>query len=253
VGKYGFGAVLEGFPDFVLLEFFARNVLRHERSPEVIRNFYPSTGGPRPACGAPSNACRKRRRGRRGRERQACYFVSMQTACTHCGQQHLLNDRVIAKHSKVQFRCTRCGQTTIVQIKRQADQTVVISPMPSFARSDAATATLKLPPVDEGLRLPAGADVVLTVTGGPEKGKTFTLSAPRVVIGRTGADLALNDPEISRHHCLLEVRDRTVNLKDLDSTNGTFLDEGRVRAALLQDGLEFRLGTSTIQLNIRAK
>jgi ribosomal protein S27AE len=177
----------------------------------------------------------------------------MQTACTRCGQQHLLNDAVVAKHAKVQFRCTRCGQVTIVEIKRRADQTVVISPVPSFARSDTATATLKLPPADEGLQLPAKADVVLTVTDGPEKGKTFALSTPRVVIGRTGADVALNDPEISRHHCLLEVRDRFVNLKDLDSTNGTFLDEGRVRAAVLQDGAEFRLGSTTIQLNLRAK
>jgi pSer/pThr/pTyr-binding forkhead associated (FHA) protein len=177
----------------------------------------------------------------------------MQTACTNCGQQHLLNDTVIAKHAKVQFRCTRCAQVTIVEIKRRADQTVVISPKPSFARSDAATATLKLPPADEGLLLPAKADVVLTVTGGPEKGRSFTLCGPRVVIGRTGADLALNDPEISRHHCLLEVRDRFVNLKDLESTNGTFFEEERVRAALLQDGAEFRLGITTIQLNFRAK
>jgi hypothetical protein len=146
----------------------------------------------------------------------------MQTVCTHCGQQHLLNDALVAKYAKVQFRCTQCGQVTVVSIKRPADQTVVISPMPSFARSDTATATLKLPPAAEGLHLPTKADVVLTVTDGPEKGKTFTLVEPRLVIGRTGADLALNDPEISRHHCLVEVRDRFTNLKDLDSTNGTF-------------------------------
>ncbi len=183
----------------------------------------------------------------------ACYFVSMQTACTHCGQQHLLNDNVVAKHTKVQFRCTRCGQVTIVEVKRRADQTVVISPMPSFARTDASAATLKLPPADEGLHLPANADVKLTVIDGPEKGKTFTLNGPRVVIGRAGADLALSDPEISRHHCLLEVRDRFVNLKDLDSTNGTFFEKERVRAALLRDGAEFRLGTTTIQLNLLPK
>ena len=177
----------------------------------------------------------------------------MQTACTHCGQQHLLNDAVVAKHVKVQFRCTRCGQVTVVTIKRRVDQTVVISPMPSFARSDAATATLQLPPAAEGLHLPAKADVVLTVTDGPEKGKTFTLPEPRLVIGRTGADLALSDPEVSRHHCLVEVRDRFINLKDLDSTNGTFFGEERVRAAVLQDGASFRLGTTTILVELRAK
>jgi uncharacterized Zn finger protein len=97
----------------------------------------------------------------------------MRTACTHCGQQHLLNDTVVAKYAKVQFRCTRCGQVMVVTIKRRADQTVMISPMPSFARNDAATAALKLPPSTEGLNLPAKADVVLTVTDGPEKEKTL--------------------------------------------------------------------------------
>ena len=38
---------------------------------------------------------------------------------------------------------------------------------------------------------------------------------------------------------LLEVRDKVINLKDLNSTNGTFYDEERVRAAMLQDGSEF--------------
>src|SRR5438034_2382532 len=68
-----------------------------------------------------------------------------------------------------------------------------------------------------------------------------------------GADIPVNDPEISRHHCLLEVRDTYINLKDLDSTNGTFLDEERVRAAMLQDGTEFRIGGSVIRVNFQKK
>ncbi len=177
----------------------------------------------------------------------------MQTGCIHCGQQHLLNDEVLAKHEKVQFRCTKCGKTTIVEVKKRVDETVVISPMPSFARSDAIAAPPSLPASEEGLSLPANADVILTVTGGPEAGRSEVLVKPRVIIGRKGAEFALDDPEISRHHCMLEFRDRFVNLKDLDSTNGTFLDEERVRAAVLQDGTEFRVGSSTIRLNFRRK
>jgi S-DNA-T family DNA segregation ATPase FtsK/SpoIIIE len=177
----------------------------------------------------------------------------MQTGCIHCGQQHLLNDEVLAKHWKVQFRCTKCGKTTIVEVKRRVDETVVISPMPSFARSDVATAQTNLPPPDEGLSLPADVDVLLAVTTGPELGRSEVLVTPRVIIGRKGAEFALNDPEISRHHCMLEFRERFVNLKDLDSTNGTFLDGERVRAAVLQDGSEFRVGSSTLRLSFRKK
>ena len=183
----------------------------------------------------------------------AWYRGSMQTACVHCGQQHLLNDAVQAKHSKVQFRCTKCGQTTIVEVKRRVDETVVISPMPSFARADASTQQLRLPPVDEGLHLPEDVNIVLKVISGPQQGQSLTLANPRIVIGRKGTDFPLSDQEVSRYHCVLEVRDRFVNLKDLNSTNGTFLEDERVRAAVLQDGVEFRVGSTTIRLNFQPK
>ncbi|HTA57367.1 MAG TPA: FHA domain-containing protein [Methylomirabilota bacterium] len=177
----------------------------------------------------------------------------MQTGCIHCGQQHLLNDDAVAKHPKVSFKCTKCGLTTIVEIKRSVDQTVVISPMPSFARADASTQRLRLLAVDDGLRLPENLEVILTVEGGPEANKSFTLSKARTVIGRKGADIALEDPEISRHHCVIEVRERHVNLKDLDSTNGTFFEGERARAVLLQEGAIFRIGSSVIRVTLRPK
>jgi predicted RNA-binding Zn-ribbon protein involved in translation (DUF1610 family) len=175
----------------------------------------------------------------------------MQAGCIHCGQQHLLNDSVLLKHSKVQFRCTKCGQTTIVEVKRQADETVVISPVPSFARGDASAARLKAPAVEDNPDLPTGVHATLTVTTGPQTGHKLTLTRARTIIGRKGSDFALTDAEVSRQHCLLEVRDRFVNLKDLDSTNGTFFGEERVRAAMLEDGAEFRVGGTTIRLNVQ--
>ena len=177
----------------------------------------------------------------------------MQTACIHCGADHVLKDAQFGGHSKVQFKCSKCGKTTIVEIKRRVDSTVVMTPLPSFARANASSSNLKLPPIDPGLRLPAKTKVVLTIVSGPSKGASHTLTKPRVVLGRKGADIALNDPEISRHHCLLEVRDTHINLKDLDSTNGTFFEEERVRAAMLQDGTEFRIGGSVVRVNFQPK
>ncbi len=177
----------------------------------------------------------------------------MQTACIHCGTKHVLKDAEFGGHSKVQFKCSKCGKTTIIEIKRRIDATVVMSPLPSFARATATSSNLNLPPPDPGLRLPAGKNVVLSVLSGPSQGKSHTLTKPRVVLGRKGADVALNDPEISRHHCLLEVRDSYINLKDMDSTNGTFYDEERVRAAMLQDGGEFRIGGTRIRVNFQKK
>ncbi|HUC55489.1 MAG TPA: FHA domain-containing protein [Candidatus Cybelea sp.] len=177
----------------------------------------------------------------------------MQTSCIHCGTEHLLKDGEFGGHTKVQFKCSKCGKITIVEIKRRVDSTVVMTPLPSFARANATSSSLHLPPPDPGIRLPETAKVVLSILTGPSKGETHTLSKARVVLGRKGADIPLNDPEISRHHCLLEVRDTYINLKDLDSTNGTFYDEERVRAAMLQDGSEFRVGVSLIRVNFQPK
>jgi predicted Zn finger-like uncharacterized protein len=177
----------------------------------------------------------------------------MQVSCTHCGTQHVLKDTELGHHPKVQFRCSKCGKTTFVELKLRPDQTVVISPLPSFARANATSSNLKLPPVDDGLRLPPTTNVVLSILSGPDKGKVHKLTKPRVVVGRQGSDVPLKDPEISRYHCALEVRETYINLKDLDSTNGTFYDEERVRAAMLQNGAEFRIGTSLIRVSFQPK
>lgn len=177
----------------------------------------------------------------------------MQAACIHCGTQHVLKEANLGIHPKVQFRCSKCGKTTVVEVKMRPDQTVVISPLPSFARATATSSNLKLPPIDEGIRLPPTANVVLSIVSGPEKGKVHKLTKPRVVLGRQGSDIPLNDAEISRYHCVLEVRETYINLKDMDSTNGTFYDEERVRAAMLQNGAEFRIGTSLIRVSFEPK
>jgi pSer/pThr/pTyr-binding forkhead associated (FHA) protein len=96
-------------------------------------------------------------------------------------------------------------------------------------------------------------NVTLTIISGPGKDSIHKLSKPRVVLGRDGADIALPDPEISRHHCVLEIRDGFVNLRDLDSTNGTFYEEERVRAAMLLNGAEFRIGETLIRISFQTK
>jgi hypothetical protein len=172
----------------------------------------------------------------------------MQASCSHCGTEHVLKDVDVRAHPKVQFRCSKCGHPTIVETSRRPDATMVISPLPSFARGNGSAANVGLLEPDEGAKLPPMMNVVLSVVSGPGKGTSHKLSKPRVVVGRDGADIALQDPEISRHHCLLEVRGDYVNLRDLDSTNGTFFEEERSRAAMLKNGAEFRIGETVLRL-----
>jgi hypothetical protein len=177
----------------------------------------------------------------------------MQAACTHCGTRHVLKDAEVGAHPKVQFHCSKCGKSTVVDTRQHPDATRVISPLPSFARSEASASRLQLPEEGDTAKLPTMKNVILTVISGPGKGAVHRLSKPRIVLGRDGADIALLDQEVSRHHCVLEVREGYVNLRDLDSTNGTFYEEERVRAAMLLNGAEFRIGETLLRISFQPK
>ena len=172
----------------------------------------------------------------------------MKANCSSCGAEHVLKDPEIARHAKVQFRCSKCGKPTVVEVKLRPDATIVMSPLPSFARTGSEGGGGGLGLDDPSLALPTGVTASVSVIEGPDKGLVKKLEKARVILGRQGADVSLNDPEVSRHHCMLEVKESYVNLKDMDSTNGTFFEDERVRAAMLQDGGEFRVGSSVIRV-----
>ena len=83
---------------------------------------------------------------------------------------------------------------------------------------------------------------------GPDAGKMHVIEKPRVVIGREDVDFALDDPEISRRHAAIEVSGDEVTLLDLDSSNGTLVDETAIKESRLENQGEFTIGGSTIML-----
>ena len=92
----------------------------------------------------------------------------------------------------------------------------------------------------------------LAVIAGPDAGRMFAIETPRVVIGREEVDLALDDPEISRHHAAIEVRGDDILLLDLGSTNGTFVGDQAISQAPLENQSEFTIGGSTLMLIVTA-
>jgi|GEM_PF-187807 len=188
-----------------------------------------------------------------GQDRHA-KVVLMQTACSHCGAQHILKDAQIAGHPRVQFRCSKCGQTNVVEVAGHPERTQVISPLPSFARGEGSSGPgVTFDSEYQGLALPVGKTITLSVIAGPAKGQACPLRQPRVVLGRAEADLEINDPEVSRWHCVVEVKNDVVRLRDLDSTNGTFIHGERVRAAELAHLSEFRIGSTVVLVTITPK
>ncbi len=88
--------------------------------------------------------------------------------------------------------------------------------------------------------------LILTVLQGPDKGKRFELpdSEPQL-IGRSSEAIPLSDKTISRRHCELTPDDGDWYLRDLRSSNGTFLNGFRIgQMTKLNDGDQIRTGNS---------
>ena len=69
------------------------------------------------------------------------------------------------------------------------------------------------------------------------------------VLGREShCDLVVDDPQVSRKHCLLETSDQYVKVKDLDSSNGIFLNGITMPDGFLKVGDQLGLGSYKLTL-----
>jgi DNA-binding NtrC family response regulator len=93
---------------------------------------------------------------------------------------------------------------------------------------------------------------VLTVSAGPEAGRSFTLDGRvpgRVLVGQSPAcTVRLNDAKVSRRHAGLEPAGSRLRVTDLDSTNGTFVNDVWVAEAFLVGGERLRVGDTTLRV-----
>lgn len=95
--------------------------------------------------------------------------------------------------------------------------------------------------------------VNLKVLAGPYKGRIFTFTQhDSFLIGRTpDAHLCLPDDRFfSRNHCLLEINPPHTFLRDLGSTNGTFVNGQRVREAFLKNGDRIQGGETVLLVEV---
>jgi pSer/pThr/pTyr-binding forkhead associated (FHA) protein len=89
---------------------------------------------------------------------------------------------------------------------------------------------------------------LLIVVAGAGRGRSVAIG-DAVTIGR-GEDntLAIADPALSRHHCVVTIDANGLLVRDLESKNGVFVNGRPVTARALADGDQIRIGDSALLL-----
>ncbi|HEX5886145.1 MAG TPA: sigma 54-interacting transcriptional regulator [Pyrinomonadaceae bacterium] len=85
----------------------------------------------------------------------------------------------------------------------------------------------------------------LAAISGKLKGAIFAINEETLVIGReTAADLCIADASVSRRHSKIERKEEGFVITDLESLNGTFINDVPVKTRLLEHGDRVRIGDS---------
>jgi predicted component of type VI protein secretion system len=92
----------------------------------------------------------------------------------------------------------------------------------------------------------------IVVVSGPLEGRRIEVEGD-LTIGREGADLDLDDPEVSRRHALLRVVGEGLELEDLGSRNGTRVNGMRIDSAVpLENDAVIRVGQTRMRVEVRS-
>jgi pSer/pThr/pTyr-binding forkhead associated (FHA) protein len=100
--------------------------------------------------------------------------------------------------------------------------------------------------------LPPRIRLSVEIIGGPDRGTVLQLNTGRLVIGRSDADLVLDDPNVSKKHAAIEAYARTnIYIRDLASTNGTSVNGIQITKQKLTDGDVIQIGEAIMRFRVR--
>jgi predicted Zn finger-like uncharacterized protein len=203
--------------------------------------------------------------------------------CPSCQARYKFDESKLGGRPKAKTRCAKCGGAIEIENPALASMTLPpgamdppgrpASPAPQPAPPPPAPTpppavhhdeptTRKATMMDERfsggtitgrdlhkmgiLDLPKDKRFSLAVIQGGATGQIFQISKTRTTIGRSGADINLDDPEASRQHAAVEIMGETAILRDLGSTNGTFVELEKIDQQVLNNHMEFRIGSHVL-------
>jgi predicted Zn finger-like uncharacterized protein len=187
--------------------------------------------------------------------------------CPSCQARYKFDESKLGERPKAKTRCAKCGGT--IEIENPLLSSATLPPglaptppppvpppkvektetkrsRPAVSEDQGATITGKDLHRMGMLELPKDKRFSLAIIQGAATGHIHQITKTRTMIGRAGADVNLDDPECSRQHAVLEILGETAILRDLDSTNGTYIDIDRVQQQVLSNQMEFRIGSHVL-------
>jgi predicted Zn finger-like uncharacterized protein len=207
----------------------------------------------------------------------------MIVVCPSCQSRYRFDEAKLGDRPKVKTKCAKCGGTIEIEnpissVTMPPDVPAPPPPAPSEPPTPTATpvasgnqttqetpvqpSTASSAPASEGmgeatvtggdahqmglLQLPTDRRFSLAVIQGAATGQIFQITKTRTVIGRSGTDINLEDPEASRQHAALEIVGDIAVLRDLGSTNGTWIELDRIEQHQLSNQQEFRIGSHVL-------
>ncbi len=202
--------------------------------------------------------------------------------CPSCQAKYKFDENKLGDRPRAKTKCAKCGSTIEIENPLLGAMTLppstypppAAAPEPAEAdeppppprvgedRTTKKTAVMQTPGgVSEmgsgtitgrdlhkmgALELPKDKRFSLAVIQGAATGQIFQVTKTRTTMGRAGADIILDDPEASRQHAVVEILGDHAILRDLGSTNGTFVDMQRIEQQVLNNQMEFRIGSHVL-------
>lgn len=172
------------------------------------------------------------------------------TLCPKCGAEWLMR----GPQPKDQFlRCPACGYAFTL---RPSPEATTKMRAPAFVEGGPVGALPELE--DESalgeMELPSSQRITLEALNGSQKGQTAEVTKTPLTLGRSFGDVGLADGKISRIHAAVEVYgERAIVLRDIASTNGTFVNGRLISSARIEDGDTIRIGTMVLMLRVKPK
>ena len=185
----------------------------------------------------------------------------MQLTCPNCQTSYQIADEKIPAGG-ARAKCANCGQAILIpgvdHSKKASDllsessnvdygQTMAYDFSEVDQSQTEISALLEITSDREPFINEGTVPIVKEITSGTE----YRLSGPQMTVGRSGTDITVDDPEVSRNHCLIKVFGDRIVILDLDSTNGTYVEGKKVKTANLGDSERFKIGNSAFELIVK--